>query len=150
MNKYIVHSAKPIHKNYDNYKKYPNHLFNHLDGVINDGNKFVSDDLNYINIKRPKKAIGCMLQRYTINKFSLGPITKKVINTFKIYRIKQFKKYIINAQNAGAFNKNIDPIYYSKYIYAQFSLVQILRLNTTPKDEIKNIINIALKPLIKS
>ena len=91
-----------------------------------------------------------MLQRSTISKFSLDAATKKVINSFEVYRIKQFKKYIINAQYAGVYNKNIDPTYYSKYIYAQFSLVQMLRLNATPKAEIMNIINIALKPLMKS
>ena len=38
-----------------------------------------------------------MLQRATISKFSLDAATKKVINSFEVYRIKQFKKYIINA-----------------------------------------------------
>ena len=147
LKKYIAERAEPAHKNYDDYKKHPNHLANHLDGLINDGNLLLTNNSNYNNIKRPKDSIGCLLQRSTLNKFSLGPLTQKVIDNYEVDRIKKFQKYIINAQNDGVFSKNYDAKIYAEYIHAQFSLIQIMRLNKIPVSEIKSIINASLKPL---
>ena len=58
LKKYIKLSAEPVHKNYDSYKLYPNHLFSHFDAIINDGNKNLTKDKNYLKIKRPRNAIG--------------------------------------------------------------------------------------------
>ena len=58
LKKYIKLSAEPVHKNYDLYELYPNQLFNHFDAIINDGNKNLTKDKNYLNIKRPRNAIG--------------------------------------------------------------------------------------------
>ena len=91
-----------------------------------------------------------MLQRATISKFSLDAATKKVINSFEVYRIKQFKKYIINAKNDEVFNKNLDPDFYAKYLQWVFASIQIMRLNKSPKDEITKIINASLIPLFKT
>jgi AcrR family transcriptional regulator len=150
LKKYIYESAEPIHKHYDNYKKYPNHLLNHIDALINDGKKNLSDNPTYNNIKRPKEAIGCLLLRSSILKFTLGPVSQKVINSFEVYIIEQFKKYIINAQNDGIVNKNLDPSFYAKYLHSVFGLIQIMRLNKTPITEIKNVINTSLTPLFKN
>ena len=46
LKKYIKLSAEPVHKNYDSYKLYPNHLFNHFDAIINDGNKNLTKELS--------------------------------------------------------------------------------------------------------
>jgi len=149
LKKYIDEGAEQVHENYNNYKKYPNHLLNHIDSLINDGNENISDNPTYNSIVRPKKAIGCLLLRSILLKFTLGPISQKVINDFELYRIKQFKKYIINAQNDGVINKNLDPYFYAKYLHSIFGLIQIMRLNKTPITEIKNVINTSLIPLFK-
>ena len=148
LKKYIKVSAEPVHNNYSNYKKYPNHLMNHLDALISDGNKYLTNNPNYTKF-RPKNSIGCLLQRATISKYKLGPASKKVINDFEKIRLKQFEKYIKNAQKDGVFYKDIDSNFYAKYIYTQFSVIQTLRLNGTPKADIKNIVNTALKPLMQ-
>ena len=34
LKKYIEVSATPVHKNYDNYKQFPDQLFNHFDAIL--------------------------------------------------------------------------------------------------------------------
>ena len=48
LKRYIEDSANPVHKNYDDYKKYPDQLFNHFDAVINDGNNKLTNDKKYL------------------------------------------------------------------------------------------------------
>ena len=147
LKKYIVECAEPAHKKYDDYIKYPNHLANHLNALINDGSVVLSDDSNYNNIKRPKDAIGCLLLRAILNKFTLGPVTQKVLNDFEEYRVKQFEKYIINAQNDGIMAKSLDCNFYAKYLHWIFGLIQIMRLNGNSKNHVENVINTSLIPL---
>ena len=147
--KYIKESSNPVHINYDNYKKFPNHLLNHLDALINDGNKFLTDDSSYNKINRPKKSIGCLLQRSTLTKHALGPLSKKLINDYEQIRINQFEKYINNAKNDRVMHKNLDANLYAKYILAQFSLIQTLKLQNISNSKITSVINIALKPLLQ-
>ena len=148
LKKYLKISADPVHINYNNYKKYPNHLFYHFDGVLNDGNKYLTNDNNYLNIKRPQNAKGCLLQRSILNKHDLGPITLNIINKYQTKRLKQFEKYVKSAQADGKFLKNLNPTFYSKFILAQFSLIQTLRLQEINKTEIENIINTALNTML--
>jgi AcrR family transcriptional regulator len=152
LKKYIDEAAVPVHKNYDDYKKYPNQLLNHIYTLINDRNDNIklSDDLKYTSTEKPKNAIGCMLIRAILLKFTLGPVSLKVISDFEEYRLKQFKKYIINAKNDEVFNKNLDPDFYAKYLQWVFASIQIMRLNKIPKDEITKIINASLIPLFKT
>jgi PhoPQ-activated pathogenicity-related protein len=91
-----------------------------------------------------------MLIRAILLKFTLGPVSLKVISDFEEYRLKQFKKYIINAKNDDVFNKNLDPDFYAKYLQWVFASIQIMRLNKSPKDEITKIINASLIPLFKT
>ena len=147
LKKYIAERAEPAHKNYDDYKKHPNHLANHLNALINDGSVVLSDDSNYNNIKRPKDAIGCLLLRAILNKFTLGPVTQKVLNDFEEYRVKQFEKYIINAQNDSIMAKSLDCNFYAKYLHWIFGLIQIMRLNGNSKNHVENVINTSLIPL---
>ena len=148
LKKYIKLSAEPVHKNYDSYKLYPNHLFNHFDAIINDGNKNLTKDKNYLQIKRPRNAIGCLMERTRLNSELLGPKAKKLIKTYNSFRIECFKKYIKSAQADGKFKKNLDPIDTAKYILAQFNMIQTYRLNGMKKNRIANILNTALKPLL--
>ena len=67
LKKYIEVSANPVHKNYDNYKQFPDQLFNHFDAILNDGNKYLTNDASYLMIKRPRKAIGCLMERTRLN-----------------------------------------------------------------------------------
>jgi AcrR family transcriptional regulator len=152
LKKYINEAAEPVHKSYDNYQKYPNHLLNHIATLINERNDNIklSDNPIYNCVEKPKNAIGCMLIRAILLKFTLGPISQKVISDFEEYRLKQFKKYIINAKNDEVFNKNLDPDFYAKYLHWVFSSIQIMRLNKVPKDEITKIINASLIPLFKT
>ena len=148
LKKYLEMSSDPVHINYNNYKKYPNHLFNHFDGILNDGNKNLTNDSNYLNIKRPQKAKGCLLQRSILNKHNLGPITLNIIDKYQNKRLKQFEKYIKSAQADGKFSKNLNSTFYAKFILAQFSLIQTLRLQKINKTEIENIINTALNTML--
>ena len=141
-------SSDPVHINYNNYKKYPNHLFNHFNGILNDGNKNLTNDSNHLNIKRPQKAKGCLLQRSILNKHSLGPIALNIIDKYLTKRLKQFEKYIKLAQADGKFSKNLNPTFYSKLILAQFSLIQTLRLQEINKTQIANMINTALNTML--
>ena len=150
LKKYIGESAGPVHKNYDDYKRYPNHLLNHLDALINDGNKGLTDNPKYNCIERPEGAVGCLLLRSILLKFTLGPLSQKVIIDFEEYRLKQLKKYIVNAVNDGIFKKNIDPVFFAKYLHWVFGVIQIMRLNTSSKDEITKVINTSLIPLFKT
>ena len=150
LKKYISESAMPVHKNYDDYKKYPNQLLNHMDALINDGNCKLSDNPTYNFIKRPEGAIGCLLLRSILLKFTLGPESQKVVSDFEKYRLIQLKKYIINAKNDEVFNKNLDPDFYAKYLHWVFGSIQIMRLNSTSKDEVTKVINTSLIPLFKS
>ena len=50
----------------------------------------------------------------------------------------------------GVFYKDIDSNFYAKYIYTQFSVIQTLRLNGTPKADIKNIVNTVLRSADKT
>ena len=147
LKKYIVECAEPAHKNYDDYKKHPNHLANHLNGMINDDNKLLTDDSIYNYTEEPKNRIGCLLQRSTINMFNLGPMTQSIIKDFEVYRIKQLNKYIINAQNDGFFSKNYDSKMYAEYIYVQFSLIQMMKDNKCALSKVRNMLNASLKPL---
>ena len=150
LKKYIFECAKPVHKNYDNYKQYPNHLVNHLHALINDGgDTLLSDDIKYNNIDRPENAIGCLLLRSILNKFTLGPISQKIISEFELYRIEQFTKYIINAQKDDIINKNLDINFYARYLHWVFGLIQIMRLNGSNNNDVTNVINTALIPLFK-
>jgi len=148
LKKYLEMSSDPVHDNYNNYKKYPNHLFNHFDGILNDGNKNLTNDSNYLNIKRPQKAKGCLLQRSILNKHNLGSVTLNIIDKYQTKRLKQFEKYIKSAQADGKFSKNLNPTFYSKFILAQFSLIQTLRLQEINKTEIASIINTALNTML--
>ena len=150
LKKYISESAIPVHKNYDDYKKYPNQLLNHMDALINDGNCKLSDNPTYNFIERPEGAIGCLLLRSILLKFTLGPESQKVVSDFEKYRLIQLKKYIINAQNDEIFHKNLDPDFYAKYLHWVFGSIQIMRLNSTSKDEVTKVINTSLIPLFKS
>ena len=148
LKKYIKLSAEPVHKNYDSYKLYPNHLFNHFDAIINDGNKNLTKDKNYLKIKRPRNAIGCLMERTRLNSKLLGPKAKKLIKTFNIFRVECFKKYVRNAQADGKFKKNLNPQYTAEYILAQFNMIQTYRLNGIKKNRIENILETALKPIL--
>ena len=148
LKKYIKLSAEPVHKNYDSYKLYPNHLFNHFDAIINDGNKNLTKDKNYLQIKRPRNAIGCLMERTRLNSELLGPKAKKLIKTFNIFRVECFKKYVRNAQADGKFKKNLNPQYTAEYILAQFNMIQTYRLNGIKKNRIENILETALKPIL--
>ena len=148
LKKYIKLSAEPVHKNYDSYKLYPNHLFNHFDAIINDGNKNLTKDKNYLQIKRPRNAIGCLMERTRLNSELLGPKAKTLIKTFNTFRIECFKKYVRNAQADGKFKKNLNPQYTAEYILAQFSMIQTYRLNGIKKNRIENILETALKPIL--
>jgi AcrR family transcriptional regulator len=148
LKKYFNEIAGPVFKNYDNYNDYPNHVTT----LINErnGNIKLSDNPKYNCVEKPKNAIGCLLIRAILLKFTLGPISQKVISDFEEYRLKQFKKYIINAKNDEVFNKNLDPDFYAKYLHWVFASIQIMRLNKVPKDEITKIINASLIPLFKT
>ena len=146
--KYIKVSADPVHNSYNDYENFPDQLFNHMDGIINDGNPYVTNDKNYFK-QRPKGAKGCLVQISTLNKHTLGPVSKKLINDYEQIRINQFEKYINNAKNDGVMHKNIDANLYAKYILAQFSLIQTLKLQNISKSKITSVINIALKPLLQ-
>ena len=148
LKKYIKLSAEPVHKNYDSYKLYPNHLFNHFDAIINDGNKNLTKDKNYLQIKRPRNAIGCLMERTRLNSELLGPKAKKLIKTFNTFRIECFKKYVRNAQADGKFKKNLNPQYTAEYILAQFNMIQTYRLNGIKKNRIESILETALKPIL--
>ena len=147
LKRYISIQVMPVHKNYDDYKKHPNHLANHLNGMINDDNKLLTDDSIYNYTEEPKNRIGCLLQRSTINMFNLGPMTQSIIKDFEVYRIKQLNKYIINAQNDGFFSKNYDSKMYAEYIYVQFSLIQMMKDNKCALSKVRNMLNASLKPL---
>jgi len=148
LKKYIKLSAEPVHKNYDSYKLYPNHLFNHFDAIINDGNKNLTKDKNYLKIKRPRNAIGCLIERTRLNSELLGPKAKKLIKVFNTFRIECLKKYVRNAQADGKFKKNLNPQYTAEYILAQFNMIQTYRLNGIKKNRIENILETALKPIL--
>ena len=148
LKKYIKLSAEPVHKNYNSYKLYPNHLFNHFDAIINDWNKNLTKDKNYLKIKRPRNAIGCLIERTRLNSELLGPKAKKLIKTFNTFRIECFKKYVRNAQADGKFKKNLNPQYTAEYILAQFNMIQTYRLNGIKKNRIENILETALKPIL--
>ena len=148
LKKYIKLSAEPVHKNYDLYKLYPNHLFNHFDAIINDGNKNLTKDDNYLKIKRPRNAIGCLMERTRLNMALLGPKSKKLINQYTLFRIECFKKYIKNAQDDGKFKNNLNPQVTAEYILAQFNMIQTYRLNGIKKNKIENILQTALKPIL--
>ena len=148
LKKYIKLSAEPVHKNYDSYKLYPNHLFNHFDAIINDGNKNLTKDKNYLQIKRPRNAIGCLMERTRLNSELLGPKAKNLIDTFTAFRIECFKRYIKNAQNDGKIKKNLNPKSTAEYILAQFNMIQTYRLNGIKKNRIENILETALIPLL--
>ena len=148
LKRYIKLSAEPVHKNYDSYKLYPNHLFNHFDAIINDGNKNLTKDKNYLQIKRPRNAVGCLMERTRLNSELLGPKAKNLIDTFTSFRIECFKRYIKNAQNDGKIKKNLNPKFTAEYILAQFNMIQTYRLNGIKKNRIENILEIALKPIL--
>tara|TARA_B110000003_G_scaffold233910_1_gene237402 strand:+ start:38 stop:673 length:636 start_codon:yes stop_codon:yes gene_type:complete len=149
LKKYIEVSANPVHKNYDNYKQFPDQLFNHFDAILNDGNKYLTNDASYLMIKRPRKAIGCLMERTRLNINLLGPKAKKLLNSYTKYRKECFIKYIKNAQISGIFKKNLDVSITADYILAQFSMVQNYRLNGVSKNKIEKVLNTALVPLYK-
>ena len=149
LKKYIEVSATPVHKNYDNYKQFPDQLFNHFDAILNDGNKYLTNDASYLMIKRPRKAIGCLMERTRLNINLLGPKAKKLLNSYTKYRKECFIKYIKNAQISGIFKKNLDVSITADYILAQFSMVQNCRLNSISKNKIQKVLNTALVPLYK-
>ena len=149
LNKYIEDSADPVHESYDDYQKFPDQLFNHFDAIINDGNKNLTNKKSYLTNKRPKEAIGCLMERTRLNINSLGPKAKALLIKYTNFRKKCFIEYIKNAQYDGIFNKNLDISDTADYILAQFSMLQNLRLNGFSKKKIEKILDMALVPLYK-
>ena len=149
LKRYIEDSANPVHKNYDDYKKYPDQLFNHFDAVINDGNNKLTNDKKYLTLKRPRQAIGCLMERTRLNTNLLGPKAKKLLTSYTNFRKKCFIKYIKNAQGAGVFKQDLDVSETADYILAQFNMIQNYRLNSIPKINIEKILQTALIPLYK-
>ncbi|MDB9762395.1 TetR family transcriptional regulator [Alphaproteobacteria bacterium] len=145
LKKYLYESVVPVYKNYDNYKNFPNHLLNHLDAVINNGNDYLSDNNLYRN-SRPKGALGCLLIKSSLNPKELGPITLKTIKDFDKYRVKQLKIYASNAQNAAILNKNIDIDFFARYSIEIFKLAQLMRLDNSSASYIKKVVNTSLEP----
>ena len=96
---------------------------------------------NYLKIKRPKNAIGCLMERTRLNTELLGPKAKKLIKTYNLFRIECFKKYVRNAQADGKFKKNLNPQYTAEYILAQFNMIQTYRLNAHSKGDDDRPIN---------
>ena len=147
LKKYIEISANPVHKNYDHYKQFPDQLFNHFNAILNDGNKNLTNDASYLMIKRPRKAIGCLMERTRLNINLLGPKAKKLLTSYSNFRKDCFIKYIKNAQISGKFKKNLEVTITADYILAQFSMIQNYRLNGYSKNKIEKILNTALIPL---
>jgi hypothetical protein len=145
LKKYFNEIAGPVFKNYDNYNDYPNHLLNHLDANINDGNDNLTDNILYRSL-RPKGTLGCLLIRSTLSPKELGPITLKTIKDFDKYRVKQLKKYASNAQNSAILNKNVDIDFFAKYCVEIFKLVQLMRLDNSSASYIKKVVNTSLEP----
>lgn len=148
LNRYVRLSADPCHKNYFDYKNYPNHLFNHFDAIINDGNKNLTEDPAYLNIERPKKAIGCLMERTRLNSNLLGPKSKELMKKYTQYRKKCFQEYIRNAQADKKIKKHLNPEFLSEYILALFNILQINRLNRLNKSKIEQILHLALSPIL--
>ena len=63
------------------------------------------------------------------------------------FRIECFKKYIKNAQADGKFKKNLYPTFTTKYIIAQFNMIQTYRVNGIKKNKIESILNTASRLL---
>ena len=146
--KYINISAEPSDLNYDNFKQYPNHLFTHFKSNIYDNNKYLINNYTHHGIKRPEKAIGCLLQKSILNKYNFKSKSFNIINKYNIKRQKRLIKYIKSAQTAEVFINDIDPIFYSKYLQALFCLIQTLKLQRIKIPTIKNIINEALNKIL--
>ncbi len=148
LKKYIKLSADPAHKNYDDYKNYPDHLFNHLEAIIKGGSKKLTNDPSYLNIKRPKESIGCLMERTRLDYTKLGPKAKNLVKQYTNFRKKCFIKYVINAQSEEKFKKNLDPNLTAEYILSLFNILQIYRLNGINKKTIEKNLDIALTPLL--
>ena len=148
LKKYIKLSADPAHKNYDDYKNYPDHLFNHLEAIIKGGSKKLTNDPSYLNIKRPKESIGCLMERTRLDYTKLGPKAKNLVKQYTNFRKKCFIKYVINAQSEAKFKKDLDPNFVAEYILSLFNMLQIYRLNGINKKTIEKNLDIALTPLL--
>lgn len=149
LRKYIKESVYPVYESYNNYKRFPNQLMNNYNAIIYDGNEFVTDNKNYLKIKRPKKSIGCMMVRSILNINKLGPLASKEIKELNKYRKKMIKTYILNAQNDEVFYKNFDIDFFINFILEQFKLVQLMRLEGSSKTYIKQVLNASLDPFYK-
>ena len=122
---------------------------NNYNSIIYDGNKFVTDNKNYLKIKRPKKSIGCMMVRSILNINKLGPLASKEIKELNKYRKKMIKTYILNAQNDEVLYKNFDIDFFVNFILEQFKFVQLMRLEGSSKTYIKQVLNASLDPFYK-
>ena len=149
LKKYFNESIKAVYQNYDNYKNFPNQLMNNFYALIYDGNKNLTEDNSYNKIKRPKKSIGCLHQRSILNISNLGPFAFKEVKKIELYREKQLKIYILDAQNDDIFYKNFDTDFFVSYILEQFKLVQLMRLHGSSKTYIKKILHTSLEPFYK-
>jgi len=149
LRKYIKESVYPVYESYNNYKRFPNQLMNNYNAIIYDGNEFVTDNKNYLKIKRPKKSIGCMMIRSILNMNKLGPLASKEIKELNKYRKKMIKTYILNAQNDEVLYKNFDIDFFINFILEQFKFVQLMRLEGSSKTYIKQVLNASLDPFYK-